>query len=268
MRIIQGRGGQMTKDRTLTNLFVACLACALIFTLFPQIDLWTSALFYDGAGFSLDQNADLQDLRMALWNLSVLVPMILLAACVAGDFLAPLRAGRCLGPLVFLVLGPGLLVNGVLKAYWGRARPAEITEFGGLAHLSSPLTITDQCAHNCSFVSGEGAGIVAASLVIFYLLAHRLSPQGRRALTLGLIVLCSIGAGLRVAMGRHFLSDVIFAALFMAILFRLMLPVFRRLEDRWAGGWCLLAQRPAANPSPMIRGDAQSAAISGQLPDG
>jgi membrane-associated phospholipid phosphatase len=104
--------------------------------------------------------------------------------------------------------------------------------------------------------------------VIFYLLAHRLSPQSRRVLTLGLFALCCVGAGLRVAMGRHFLSDVIFAALFMAILFRLMLPVFRRIEERWAGGWCLLVRQPSPIPSPMNRGDAQSATISGQLPNG
>lgn len=255
----------MTKDRTLTHLFWVFLGCGLIFTLVPQIDLWTSAVFFDGAGFALEQNADLQSLRAALWTLSLLVPMILFAACLAGIFLAPIRAAACLGPVAFMLLGPGLLVNGLLKAHWGRARPAEIAEFGGLAQFTPPLTLTDQCAQNCSFVSGEGAGIVAASLVIFYLLAHRLPPPWRRVLTLGLIALCCVGAGLRVAMGRHFLSDVVFAALFMAILFRMMLPAFRRIEDRWSGGWCLLPRRMSSAASPLIRADDQIAAISGKL---
>jgi lipid A 4'-phosphatase len=234
----------MPQDKTLTYLIAACVACGLIFTLFPQIDLWTSALFYDGSAFPFENSSALQTLREAIWTLTLLVPLCLLALSVAGLVLRPVRAAICLGPLAFMLLGPGLVVNGILKAHWGRARPADVTEFGGLAQFTPPLTITDQCLRNCSFVSGEAAGIVAASLVIFYLLARHLSPKTRRALTLALVTLSIIGAGMRVTMGRHFLSDVIFAALFMALLFRLMLPLFSRLEARFAGGWCLLPKRP------------------------
>jgi len=256
----------MPKDKTLTFLIAACVACGLIFTLFPQIDLRTSALFYDGAGFPMETHAALQTLREAIWTLTLLVPISLLALSVAGLVLRPVRAAICLGPLVFMVLGPGLLVNGLLKAYWGRARPADVAEFGGLAQFTPPLTITDQCLRNCSFVSGEAAGIVAVSLVVFYLLARRLPRQGRRALTLALVVLCIVGAGLRVAMGRHFLSDVLFAALFMAILFRLMLPAFHWLEARLAQGWCLLT-KPAAPPPTTGRTQDSSppAKTSGQM---
>ncbi len=238
----------MQRDKPLIYLSAACIASGLIFTIFPQIDLWAASLFFGPEGFALANDPFLQKLRNTLWRLSVLVPIALLGLILAGFVLRRLRAAVCLGPLAFMLLGPGLLVNGLLKAYWGRARPADVTEFGGLAQFTPPLTITDQCLRNCSFVSGEGAGIVAISLVIFFLLSRWLSPGAQQALVVGLIVLCIAGAGLRVAMGRHFLSDVIFAALFMAILFRLMLPLFRRLEHWGAGGWCLLPARHPPNP--------------------
>ena len=41
------------------------------------------------------------------------------------------------------VIGPGILVNGVLKNYWGRPRPRQVQEFGGrweYRHLHQPGT--------------------------------------------------------------------------------------------------------------------------------
>ena len=232
----------LKNDRLLWGLVVASLASAVVFTAAPGLDLWTSSLFFGENGFALEQSEILQSLRTAIWNLSLLVPIGLLGVILAG-FAFRLKPAVFLGPLVFMLLGPGLVVNGILKSYWGRARPANIAEFGGSAQFSPPLTITDQCLHNCSFVSGEAAGIVAASLVIFYLLAPRLGPSGRLWLGAGLVVLCLIGSGMRVMMGRHFLSDVIFAALFMMILFHLMQPFFQWCEGKAARGWCLRPPR-------------------------
>ena len=45
---------------------------------------------------------------------------------------APRRYARpCMVIVLTIALGPGLLVNGILKDYWGRPRPAEISNFGG-----------------------------------------------------------------------------------------------------------------------------------------
>ena len=62
--------------------------------------------------------------------------------------------------------GPGLVVNGVLKAFWGRARPSQILEFGGAAQFTPPVQIADQCARNCSFVSGEASGVTMLAIAI------------------------------------------------------------------------------------------------------
>jgi len=39
--------------------------------------------------------------------------------------------------LLALVLGPGLLVNGVLKDHWNRPRPRDLVEFGGPWHYAA-----------------------------------------------------------------------------------------------------------------------------------
>lgn len=42
--------------------------------------------------------------------------------------------------LVVLFVGPGLIVNGVWKEHWGRARPFEVQNFGGERLYSSHAT--------------------------------------------------------------------------------------------------------------------------------
>ena len=41
--------------------------------------------------------------------------------------------------ILSLAVGPGLIVNSALKEHWGRARPREITQFGGVAHYTVPF---------------------------------------------------------------------------------------------------------------------------------
>jgi lipid A 4'-phosphatase len=229
----------MVTDTVLLRLVGAGILLGIFFTIVPQGDLFVSSLFYGADGFALEHVAWLQSLRMVFWNITLLVPLALLLLILSGLFLPKVKAAVCLGPLLFLILGPGVIVNLILKAHWGRARPADVVEFGGDALFTTPFTIADQCLKNCSFVSGEAAGIVATSLVVFYLLANRLGPVGRRRLIWALGVISVIGSGLRVMMGRHFLSDVIFAALFMLVLFHVMRPLFRWLEAKGQRGWCL-----------------------------
>src|SRR5690606_18059807 len=119
---------------------------------------------------------------------------------------------------IFLLylLGPILLVNGVLKTYWGRARPVDVAEFGGAATFTPPWLPADQCVANCSFVSGEGSAATALLLAFVVLApdAWRLFPRRAFALyALAGLVLPATGLALRIMTGRHFLSDTIFAVL-------------------------------------------------------
>ena len=74
------------------------------------------------------------------------------------------------------------------------------------------LIPTNQCAKNCSFVSGEAASIFMALYAIGLLI-----PQWS-AVALAAGTLCGLAAGMvRISRGAHFLSDVVFAAVFMAL---------------------------------------------------
>ena len=59
--------------------------------------------------------------------------------------------------LASLALGPGLLVNGVLKENSHRPRPEQTVEFGGPWRFRPFDEFDGECRRNCSFVSGEVA---------------------------------------------------------------------------------------------------------------
>ena len=138
--------------------------------------------------------------------------------------------------LLIYILLPGVLVNGLFKGYWGRARPDMVAHFGGPAQFTLPFEWTDQCAHNCSFVSGEGAGaaamVISVALMLFAYGRGRLNVFGWQGGVLAITALLAATAMvLRVALGRHFLSDTIFAVLFVVLgaCLLLRLPRYRPL---------------------------------------
>ncbi|MEQ9695455.1 phosphatase PAP2 family protein [Shimia sp. SDUM112013] len=189
---------------------------ATLFTLFPGTDLWASALFYSD-GFILQDRAHIEGVRHALLGLS-LIPCVLALlelgiSLVTSHPILMLRRHMAF-ILCLFALAPGLLVNGLLKRHWGRARPVRTEEFGGQAEFTPALEITNQCGGNCSFVSAETASVTAGAISV-YLLTARLQHRGWRLSlrALACLVLFSV-AVMRIALGRHFLSDVVFAGLF------------------------------------------------------
>jgi lipid A 4'-phosphatase len=225
----------LSSDRSIASLIAASALVLLVFGIWPQLDLATSGYFYDGALFPVDKNALITRLRYLVWDASLLMPVLALAmlALTALRRRAMLLSAHGWGYILALfLLGPGLLVNALLKAYWGRARPHDVVDFGGNLNFSPAYQISDQCAKNCSFVSGEGAGsmaLVIAFWLILYVLQDRLplwlTRLGQGA-TLAMLV---FDGWQRVASGGHFLSDVLlswlFVALLASVLARLLRPV-------------------------------------------
>jgi lipid A 4'-phosphatase len=125
-----------------------------------------------------------------------------------------------------LVTGPGLVANLILKDQWGRARPRHVVELGGTKAFTPPLVISNQCPRNCSFVSGE-----ASSTYVTFYAAAALFPQWSATLVVAGTV-GGLATGLvRMSQGGHFLSDVVFAGVFMALTVLLL----RRLMLRARG---------------------------------
>ena len=202
------------RDRLFHAWLVSVAVSMLIFSVFPKVDLATNRLFWDGATFPLAASPALQMLREAIWFLSLAVLLAaLVGAVIAGLSGRPVArlSGRCWTFLLSLkLLGPGLVVNAGLKTYWGRARPDQVEAFGGPQSFTPALMPTDQCLSNCSFTSGEAAASMALAIAVL-LFAYRLHGRLPAWAILAASSLALFGGGLRVAFGRHSLSDVVFS---------------------------------------------------------
>jgi lipid A 4'-phosphatase len=193
------------------------VAAGAVFLAAPEIDLAAARFFHAPAvGFVGRQLVWVEVLRQAF----VVLYFGTIALCLVG--LAQIWRGRPrwlrLGKAHWLFLaaclaaGPGLVANLVLKDNWGRARPRHVAEFGGAKAFTPPLVIAGECRRNCSFVSGE-----ASSTYVTLYAAAALVPQWSVALvTIGTVGGLATGL-VRMSQGAHFLSDVIFAGVFMAL---------------------------------------------------
>ncbi|MCZ7856873.1 MULTISPECIES: phosphatase PAP2 family protein [Agrobacterium] len=199
----------------------ATLALVILFATFPSIDLSFSALFFSPVEQPWSGREPFPEwLRDTLREGTELATLLAFMILVGNLRLGTLQrtgwrvwAFLC-GPVI---LCAGLLVNGVLKATIGRARPFSVTEFGGQQLFTPPFQYSAQCYSNCSFSSGETALIASFFLPLCVLVWPRLQRRGRLAMgsiAAGMIVLMS---GLRIAAGGHFLSDVVMSILFSAL---------------------------------------------------
>ncbi len=143
------------------------------------------------------------------------VPAFVLAGVSLVLLLAGIRVARwrkfrrdALFLILLLALGPGLLVNVVLKDHVGRARPREVVQYGG-SHAFTEIWQPGDTGRNSSFPSGHAS-------VAFFLLAPWFVLRGRnRTLALAFLVggiLFGMAVGwARILQGGHFLSDVLWA---------------------------------------------------------
>jgi lipid A 4'-phosphatase len=204
-----------------TGLIIALAVAAITgvtFALYPEIELRIARPFYEIVDashnvFALRIDPPLMLARdIGLW-IGILLILPAVAALVI-KLILPRRkllvSGRAILFLIStLVLGPGLLVNVVLKDHWGRPRPIEVTQFGGTEYFVSWWDPRGECDKNCSFVSGDVAG------AMWTFAPAALAPPQWRALAYGASLALGIGmAAIRVSQGGHFVSDTVFAGVF------------------------------------------------------
>ena len=216
----------------ITLLAATLMAVSFIFVGFPQIDITVSALFYKP-----EQNFLLRNTPLHLFVDSWIRPSIkyltvtLVVACVYKLFLGKSPIKRRFNIVAFLfssfLLGPVLLVNGLLKEFIGRARPKNIIEYGGTKIFSPAYFPADQCETNCSFVSGDAA--VAFSTIAFALIFKGKLRFQLVAIALSLGVLVSI---YRLGTGAHFLSDTVLSGLFCILIILILERMLLRKADQ------------------------------------
>ncbi|MGE4064073.1 MAG: phosphatase PAP2 family protein [Rhodospirillaceae bacterium] len=200
--------------------------CLLMFL--PDLDLAFSRLFYaEGAGFFLDRHTFLAFVREAVPTIIIGSFLFCLLLWIAGLLFRQPFLGITTPRMTFLAatlaVGPGLLVETVLKTHWGRARPNDTVFFGGEAAYTPPGWMAQECMHNCAFVSGHAA-------LAFWLTAYAfLLPQQWRQRGVLFGLLCGAAVGLvRVVQGAHFLSDVVFAGAFILVVNSLLARLLLR----------------------------------------
>lgn len=202
------------RKRPLTAIFLALLAVSLLFLAAPGLDLAVSGLFYDPVSGFPERSPVLVAIRelglTVEWAFGAALVLPLIVKLVAPESRLLVRPRVSLFGLATLALGPGLLVNAMLKDHWGRARPREIFQFGGDVSFSPVWWISSACDRNCSFVSGE-----AASAFWLVALAFVAPPAWRRATAIATLAFAACVSFARVAAGGHFISDVAIAWLLM-----------------------------------------------------
>jgi lipid A 4'-phosphatase len=207
----------MNRTRLIVALAIAAVV-GLVFGLVPELDLRISRHFYEYV--DVNHNAFASRLNptammarnVGLWVVTLLIAPVVAALVIKLLFPASrlLVSGRAIVFLIAtLTLGPGLLVNGVLKEHWDRPRPIDVTQFGGDQHFRAWWDPRGDCPGNCSFVSGDVSGA-------FWTLAPAaLAPPQWRALAYGAALVLGTGMSvLRMMAGGHFFTDVAFAGVF------------------------------------------------------
>jgi len=211
-------------------LLALWVALAIVFNGEPEIDRSVSSWFFAAAACA-DGSAHAACgafpaavspfwglLRQVLHYLPMTAAVVVVAALARefadGRGLDHSRTRFAATALAAFAMGPGLLVNGILKDHWGRPRPVMTDLFGGDLAFVPAARWSDACTSNCSFISGEAASI-------FWLLCLvPLLPAGqRRAGAIAITGIAIFTSGLRVAFGGHYLSDVVLGGLSSFVVF-------------------------------------------------
>jgi lipid A 4'-phosphatase len=190
----------------------------LVFAVAPGIDLAVAGFFH---GIAVEETMPRLSRAIAIVRrLEPLVTTLAIAPAVVvllvklfwpkRTTIMPARAALFLS--VSLVLGPGLLVNTILKDHWARPRPGMVANFGGDMTFRPWWDPRGACTDNCSFVSGE------TSSAVWLTAPALLVPLPWRYAALAGVAVYAAGIGvMRLLLGGHFLSDVLFAAIFTGL---------------------------------------------------
>lgn len=213
--------GRGMKSTVLMTVLLAMLVLTC-FLAWPDTDLAVSGWFYTpDKGFVLATHPFFLAAHLLAYDgarvLGVLFVVVGLLAVLRRKPVVGVNGKGWLFLLVALIVGPGLLANVVLKDHWGRARPRTITEFGGSSTFSSAW-IPQQHGHkNDSFIAGDAAfGFFLTCFAYVVPRRHKCEKNNlSRRVFWGAVGVGALFGFTRIAMGAHFLSDVLFAAFFM-----------------------------------------------------
>jgi len=121
------------------------------------------------------------------------------------------------------ILSAGIIVNGILKTFWGRVRPNDTSIFGGDHPFSIAWQKVSYCDYNCSFVSGD----VSTYTLLLALILVFAKPNLNKYAYL-LIILIGLT---RIMEGGHFFSDVVMSFMITHFIIKILFDFFSQLPD-------------------------------------
>lgn len=186
----------------------AFVVLALLFRFVPRIDLELAALFHGPDGFSPGRKG-LNGVFYWIGDRGAELVFLALTLAMLGGILRFGRLAAWRMRLVFLWLslfiGPGVVVNLVLKEEVDRPRPSQLVQFGGQQEFRPAFDWGAPRADGHSFVSGH------ASFAFWLMALAWADPRRRRAWLIGAGAFGAAMGWSRMDSGQHFLSDVVFA---------------------------------------------------------
>ncbi len=125
--------------------------------------------------------------------------------------------------LLVIALGPGLVVNLIVKDHWGRPRPVHVQAFGGQYQYIPPAKIGS--TPDKSFVCGH-CSVGYAFFAVYFL------AQNHKALYFMLTLVLAWTMGFtRMTAGGHFISDILWSGyLVFLVAYGLYYGWYRRLK--------------------------------------
>jgi len=190
-------------------LLGAGFAALLLLSAAQPFDLWISAWFYRPSLQAWPWRAALPWRWLYRYGA---YPALLLAAAALAGLLGSIwrpawrRYRRAWLVVVLTVaLAPGLLVNGILKPWWGRPRPRQVTDFGG-TRAYRPWWRPGGPGAGKSFPSGHAAigyALAAGTCLIACRRSRLRSIVLAGTVAYGTLVGCA-----RIVQGGHFASDI------------------------------------------------------------
>ncbi len=201
----------------LLGALVVGLAFALLFHAYPELDLAVSRSLYLPDHKFIGRSSPAFSTARLFFNVLFygVCALALIGSVMArftGRVWLNISADKWLYLAACILAGPLIIANLGFKDHWGRARPNTVIEFGGHKAFSPPLIKSGQCERHCSFVSGE-----ASSIFVICFAAAFIFPSFAGNWVLAGIALGSAAGFVRMAQGAHFLSDVVFAGILMAL---------------------------------------------------
>ena len=203
------------------NLVAFALLNGLILLIFlffgiENVDVKLSSLFFtENQGWS-GKNSIIQFLFYKLGA----VPGLLLATASIFFILSGNDKNKHAKLALFaFILGPGVLVNGLLKVWNERPRPRQIIQFEGKENFLYPLSKWNYSPDKQSFPSGHAS-------IAFYTALTGLLFFKQHATK---IFFTGIGFGIfmgiaRVSVGGHFLTDILGSLFFTLLPYFLLSP--------------------------------------------